>query len=108
MAREELPQRRHTLVINVHHPIMPVTVQVGFYDDWRIGEFFIAGAGKTGSYADGEARTFATIASLALQHGAPLAELEGASMKDHEGRPDGLGSVVLAALVRLQEEVQGR
>lgn len=105
--RERLPARRNTLVIDVKHPLMKVTVQVGFYPDWRVGEFFITGAGLLGSFADTSARDFAVVTSIALQHGAPLELMAAATLKTHDGAPDGVQGAVLAALVDLQKQVRG-
>lgn len=106
--REKLPARRNTIVIDVRFPrgtLLTVPVQVGFYPDWRIGEFFIGAPGKIGSDGDTAAKNFAVVTSIALQHGAPLELMAQATLKTVEGLPDGIAGVVLEALVALQKAV---
>lgn len=106
-VREKLPERRKCIVIDVRYPrgtASRTSVQVGFYEDWRVGEIFIAGYGKQGSALDTEARNWAITASIALQHGVPLDLMFHASLKTHEGQPDGIAGVVLEAVMKLQGE----
>lgn len=65
-------------------------VTANVYPDGRVGEVFIRGAGKEGSTMHGMIQAFATMLSIALQHGADLGLI---CRKIHRGKYDPCGSV---------------
>ena len=99
--REMLPGRRNNESFDVEFPVMSgrrVIVTVGYMDDWRVGEVFLAVDKQTGTGGDVAARDTAILISLALQHGCPLRTLADATTKTADGTPEGLAGIVLEAL----------
>jgi ribonucleoside-diphosphate reductase alpha chain len=72
--RETLPKRRRTVRYSIEFGGARVHLDVGYYDDGRVGEVFVA-ASKTGSALRYALETWARCASKALQYGMPLSEL---------------------------------
>jgi hypothetical protein len=74
LQRELLPNRRKTetvtlsIVVGSHGQTMKVHATIGFYDDMRPGEVFIA-AGKVGAQFNALLGDAAVLASLCLQAG---------------------------------------
>lgn len=89
--RERLPERRESEAIEVVHRWAPGTPQeihepllvtVGRYADGRVGEVFIdslaEARGKQAARVTDLQKDVAVLISIALQHGASVAELRGA------------------------------
>ena len=86
-CRERLPGTRkaitHKLSINGHEGYLCV----GLYPDGRPGELFITMA-KEGSTIGGLMDVIGILASMALQHGVPVADLVR-KLKSHRFEPSG-------------------
>lgn len=99
--RQRLPNRRPGLVVNVSHPVpgsrIAYDVTVGF-DGEQPRELFI-GCNKLTTEAHIAGLEIATLASIALQHGASLDELAGAMPRDDQGQPQGAAGAVLDAVI---------
>lgn len=104
--RELLPQRRgcETFEIKFGGLKGKHVITVGYYDDGRIGELFIVG-GKSGEVVEAIARDFAVVASIALQHGAPLTAIEHALTRNSQGEPMSIGGAVIDHLVKMESGV---
>lgn len=76
-ARTRLPNRSEAEHISFSHHGIQYSATIGFHRDGSVGEIFLNG-GKLDSNADIMARDAAIAASLAIQHGAPLATLADA------------------------------
>jgi hypothetical protein len=63
-------------------------VQVGLYEDGRLGEIFIHGD-KIGGLVSGALDALAMIVSVALQHGIPLQDLTN-KLRHHQFGPSGM------------------
>lgn len=108
MNRNRLPNRREGLVINVTHPgsefhEKPTTydVTLGFPDGIANGsprEVFI-GCNKLTTAMHVAGLEVATLISIALQHGATIAELAGAMPRDDANKPQGAAGAVLDAVL---------
>jgi len=102
MTRERLPNRRIALGFDVPHPTPGSTVSykvnVGRDSLGAVREVFI-GCNKltTGNHIAG--LELATLISIALQHGAGLAELAGAMPRESTGSPQGVAGAVLDAVL---------
>ena len=70
-VRRRLPDERKAIVHHFNVGGSEGYLTVGFYDDGRPGEMFVATA-KEGSTVSGLMDCFATAVSLALQYGVPL------------------------------------
>lgn len=70
-GRQRLPQRRAHEVIDFEHGGYRYTAGIGRFDDGRLAEIFLNVPGRVGSGIEIMARDAATVASIALQHGAP-------------------------------------
>lgn len=99
--RQRLPNRRPGLVINVPHPVpgsrVSYDVTIG-YDGEEPRELFI-GCNKLTTEAHTAGLEIATLASIALQHGATLGELAAAMPRDDRGQPQGAAGAVLDAVI---------
>ena len=84
--RRRLPQRRPSLSFSFECATLRYSCTVSWYDDGRLGEIFL-GNHRADSHADACAKDAAILASLALQHGAPLDVLRKALLRDSQGRP---------------------
>lgn len=94
MTRDVLPARRFAESIGFSVGSIPYVATLGFHDDGRIGEVFIAGP-KSGSDAEINASDAAVILSIAMQHGIDPAAFRHAVKRDSYGRPTGpIGAVV--------------
>lgn len=98
MSREHLPNRRYSENFDINALGSHYTVQVGRYDDGRIGEVFIA-SNRVGSQGDVNARDAAVLLSLALQNGIPPEEIKDSLMHDADGNPEGVVGIIVAAVV---------
>jgi ribonucleoside-diphosphate reductase alpha chain len=84
--RERLPNRRASTVFEIELHGLAYTASVSYFADGRPAEIFLQNH-KPGSQSDANARDSAVAASLALQHGCPLAVLQRAVLRDPHGRP---------------------
>jgi ribonucleoside-diphosphate reductase alpha chain len=74
-ARMALPRERQSLTHKFEIVDYEGYVIVGFYDDGRVGEIFLEGFGKDGSFVQCIMGCWAKSMSNALQYGQPLAKL---------------------------------
>ncbi len=98
-ARERLRNRRYSESFGFECNGLRYTATASWFDDGRLGEVFV-GNHKCDSHADACAKDAAILASLALQHGVPLAIIRKALLRDLHGRPStpiGIALDLLAA-----------
>jgi len=100
--RERLPNRRPGVGFTIQHPPgvgMIYDIMVGHPDvaDNRVLEVFV-NAKKLHTDQDIAAQDAAKLISLALQHGATVAELAAAMKRKEDGSPEGLAGAVLDAV----------
>ncbi len=88
MNRVALPARRQCDRFTIHHDGISYTVTLGEYPDGRIGEIFIT-AGKSGTGVQAWAYDCGVLASLAIQHGCPLATIQKALVRIDDATPAG-------------------
>jgi ribonucleoside-diphosphate reductase alpha chain len=93
-ARTRLPNRRAHEVIEFEHRGLRCRGGVGRYEDGNVAELFLTVA-KDGSQADVNGRDAAIAASLALQFGCSLEQLQRALLRN----PDGTAAGPLTALI---------
>lgn len=106
MARERLPNRREAMTFVVPHPGTEFHQKPTWYDvalGYAPGsdaprEVFIS-CNKVTTALDIAGRDIATLISIALQHGAGIAELAGAMTRDDKGAPQGVAGAVLDAVL---------
>lgn len=91
--REKLPARRRCENSTMRWMGMAIEVQLGFYDDGRIGEVFLSTT-KSGTAIDTNCRDLALVTSIALQYGCPLKTIADAATRDGMGRPEGLAATL--------------
>jgi ribonucleoside-diphosphate reductase alpha chain len=96
MTRQRLPNRRLHELVDFRHGGVTFTAGIGRFADGRLAEVFLTGS-KVGTAIDTSARDSAVVASLALQHGADVATLRRALMRN----PNGTASGPLGALLDL-------
>lgn len=70
--RRRMPKERQSLTHKVHLGDEKFYITVGMYDDGKLGELFITGAGKEGSTISGLLDAFSVLFSMAIQYGVPL------------------------------------
>lgn len=97
MTRNALPQRRASENFDVIFAGITVSVTLGFYDDGRPGEVFLA-TRKAGTPVDIAARDTAVLMSLLLQHGCAPSTIQKALTKDAHGVHEGLAGQVASIL----------
>lgn len=73
-VRRRLPGERQGVVHKIDVAGFEVFLRTGEYEDGKLGEIFIEMA-KEGSTLSGFADCFATVVSIALQHGVPLRDI---------------------------------
>jgi hypothetical protein len=93
--RERLPNRRDGDVISFDHEGIGYVAQVSRFADGRLAEVFLD-AGKPGDALDIMAKDMATLASIALQHGVPVADIRAALSQERDGTMRGPLGVLLA------------
>lgn len=93
--RERLPNRRDGDVISFDHEGIGYVAQVSRFTDGRLAEVFLD-AGKPGDALDIMAKDMATLASIALQHGVPVADIRAALSQERDGTMRGPLGVLLA------------
>ncbi len=94
MAREALPPRRFVEHFDAIHAGHSYQIGVGYYQDGRVGEIFID-AGKAGTDLRTTAHDLAVAVSIALQHGATIAEMRKTFARNDQDEPEGIMAVVL-------------
>lgn len=98
MTREPLPNRRYNESSEFRHLGIRYAMQIGVYEDGRVGEVFLQMEKSAGTIADVNARDIAVLISMLIQYGAPLKRMLDAITKDENGNPEGLAGAVLAHL----------
>lgn len=93
MGRESMPARRRSENTSLRFSGMDVEVQVGYYDDGRVGEVFMS-TRKHGTTLDILLRDTALLISIALQYGATLEELSKSAIRKEDGAADGIISIL--------------
>jgi len=89
MTRTRLPNRRPGEAVVFDHGGMLYTGHISFaVDSGRVTEAFLDG-GKAGTAVQAMARDAAVLASLALQHGAPIEVLRHAMTRNDDGSAAG-------------------
>lgn len=105
-ARETLPARRYAETLDFRHDGHRFTATIGFYPDGRPGEVFLR-AGKSETALESMCRDLGVVASIGLQHGAPIGTLARALTRLSDGRPAGpLGVLLETIAARLDEMTQ--
>jgi ribonucleoside-diphosphate reductase alpha chain len=84
-TRARLPNRRASMTFDFELSGLCYTASYSQFSDGRVAELFLQNH-KPGSQSDANARDAAVAASLALQHGCPLATLQRAVLRDAQGR----------------------
>lgn len=102
MTREPLPQRRYNESSEFSHGGIRYAMQIGLYEDGRVGEVFLQMEKSAGTVADVASRDLAVIISIAIQYGVPLERMLAAITKDEKARPEGLAGAVLEHLLAWQ------
>ena len=85
-TRRRLPNRRGGETFDIEVAGLSYTCTVGRFADGQVAELFLQNH-KPGSQSDSNARDAAVAASLALQYGCPLEELQRKLLRDPQGRP---------------------
>jgi hypothetical protein len=85
-ARARLPNRRSSENLETRFRGKPFTLTFSRFADGRIAEAFID-PGKIGNDLAEDARDFAILISIALQHGVPLAVLRSSVSRSGGDRP---------------------
>jgi ribonucleoside-diphosphate reductase alpha chain len=98
-GRLRLPNRRRSEILSFVHEGNQFTLGLSRFHDGRVAEIFISSS-RPGSSIEAIARDAAILASLAFQHGCPLATLRGGLTRDHGGAP---ATLLGAALDMLAE-----
>jgi hypothetical protein len=98
-SRERLPQRRNHHLIDFKHDGLRYTAGLGHFPDGRLAEVFLNVPGRVGSSIEVVARDVATVASIALQYGAPLETLRRAVTRNADGSAGGPLGAILDLLV---------
>ncbi len=103
MPRERLPDRRQSLLTDLHHDDSRYDLCVGFKTNGEAGEVFITGS-KSGSHMDGLLSDVGVLLSRLLQHGDGVAEL--AAGTGRLGSGEAPASIVGAILDRVKSEMR--
>jgi hypothetical protein len=102
--RERLPARRQALGFDVNHPVpgsaVVYRVTLGHDDAGSVREIFI-GCNKLTTSMHIAGLEIATLASIALQHGASVAEIAAAMPRENDGSPQGAAGAVLDEVLRV-------
>ncbi len=102
MPRQRLPDRRPSLLTDLHHDGSRYDLCIGLKPDGSPGEIFITGS-KSGSDMDGLLSDIGVLLSRLLQHGDGIAELAGGTGRLGSGEAP--ASIVGAILDRVASEM---
>ena len=99
--RNTLPQRRHAETFKFQFRAQRASYHVttGYFPNGALGEIFLS-TNKTGSQSEADARDFAILISLLLQHGCSLELISGALSRELDGSPSTLAGTVTDLLVK--------
>src|ERR1051325_3019770 len=86
--REALPPRRRCETFSFPHDGQRYTVNLGFYDDGRLGEIFLDAA-RSGTAIQNHARDTAVTLSIALQYGCMPETIRHAVTRHADGSAAG-------------------
>jgi hypothetical protein len=107
MTRNRLPNRRAALTLDFGH-VYPgseprtFSATIGFFASGAPAEVFLNSVNGTDKQVTVDAHDAAVVVSFALQHGASLAEIGRAMLRDESGRAHGfLGAFIDAAVEAL-------
>lgn len=94
VLRHRLPDRREHELIDFEHDGFRYVAGIGRFADGSLGEVFLNVA-KSGTALETHARDAAIVASIALQHGAPLGVIRHALTRNRDGSASGaLGALL--------------
>ena len=98
--RNILPQRRRSETFKFQFRAQRASFHVttGYFNDNTLGELFL-NTSKTGSQSEADARDFAILISLLLQHGCTLETICGALTREMDGSPSTLAGTVVDLLI---------
>ncbi len=105
MARDRLPDRRRAVSFEFVH-VTPTLGRIayratlGYYDDGRLGEVFLASAIKVGTDTDVAIKDAAILLSFALQHGVTAEDARVAMTRSADGAPEGVMGTLLDLLAK--------
>jgi hypothetical protein len=102
--RTRLPQRRAHQLVDFEHGGQRYTAGIGRFEDGRLAEVFLNVPGRVGSAIEAMARDAATVASIALQYGAPPETLRRALTRNTDGTAGGPLGAVLDLMASGQRE----
>lgn len=102
MTRQPLANRRYNESSEFLHQGIRYDMQIGIYEDGRVGEVFVQMEKAAGTLADVNARDVAILISMAIQYGIPLDRIDKAMTKDSNGHPEGFGGAVIQHLMQWQ------
>jgi hypothetical protein len=98
--RIRLPQRRAHELLDFEHGGHRYTAGIGRYEDGCLAEIFLNVPGRVGSGIEAMARDAATVASIALQYGAPVETIRRALTRDADESASGPLGAALDLLSR--------
>lgn len=102
--RKRLPQRRAHELLDFEHCGHRYTAGIGRFEDGRLAEVFLNVPGRVGSAIEAMARDAATLASIALQYGAPPETLRRALTRNTDGTAGGPLGAILDLMASGQRE----
>jgi hypothetical protein len=105
-TRNRLPNRRRSETKEiVHNGNHKLTLSVGFCNDGRLGECFVASP-KIGTELEATARDSAVLISLLLQHQVALADIAHSLTINPDGAPSSIVGTVVRAMLDLEGEMK--
>jgi hypothetical protein len=99
--RQRLSQRRAHEVVDFEHGGHLYTAGFGRFDDGSLAEIFLNVPGRVGSSIEAMARDAATVASIALQYGAPAETVRRALTRNADESASGPLGTALDLLSRI-------
>lgn len=91
--RNTLPQRRKCYTFKHRFRDFSYHVTTGLYPSGELGEVFL-NTEKTGTQVDANARDFAIMISLLLQHGCSMETISNALTREGDGTPSTIAGAV--------------
>ena len=102
MTRNRLPNRRRSETREIiHNGGHKLTLSVGFYDDGRFGECFVASS-KIGTELEATARDSVILISLLLQNQVALTGIAHSLTINPDGSPSSVVGTVVNALLEYE------